>query len=70
MLGTTGCRILWAVSRRAVDSGDAIEQRRALRTLVRDMKSGSRDVHWILTEFARGLRGYVHSQEGTGCRGA
>lgn len=37
--------------------------RRALRSLVREMKTGSRDVHGILTEFARGLRRYVHSQE-------
>lgn len=37
--------------------------RRALRTLVRDLKGGSREVHGVLTEFARGLRRYVHSQE-------
>lgn len=37
--------------------------RRALRTLVRDLKRGSRDVHGVLTEFARGLRRYVFSQE-------
>lgn len=39
------------------------ESRRALRTLVRELKHGSRDVHGVLTEFARGLRRYVHSQE-------
>ena len=37
--------------------------RRTLRSLVRDLKNGSRDVHGVLTEFARGLRRYVHSQE-------
>jgi hypothetical protein len=37
--------------------------RRDLRSLIREMKTGSRDVHGILTEFARGLRRYVHSQE-------
>lgn len=37
--------------------------RRALRSLLREMKTGSRDVHATLTEFARGLRRYVHSQE-------
>ncbi len=41
----------------------SVETRRALRSLVREMKTGSRDVHGILTEFARGLRRYVHSQE-------
>ena len=39
------------------------EVRRTLRSLVRDLKAGSRDVHGVLTEFARGLRRYVHSQE-------
>ena len=39
------------------------EVRRTLRTLVRDLKNGSRDVHSVLTDFARGLRRYVHSQE-------
>ncbi len=37
--------------------------RRALRTLVRELKNGSREVHGVLTEFARGLRRYVQSQE-------
>ncbi|MCG7413463.1 MULTISPECIES: DUF3375 domain-containing protein [Microbacterium] len=37
--------------------------RRALRTLLPDMKSASREVQSVLTEFARGLRRYVHSQE-------
>lgn len=41
----------------------APEARRALRTLVRELKAGSREVHGVLTEFARGLRRYVHSQE-------
>lgn len=39
------------------------DERRTLRTLVRHLKSGSRDVHSVLTEFARGLRRYVFSQE-------
>ncbi|WP_226346887.1 DUF3375 domain-containing protein [Agilicoccus flavus] len=39
------------------------EARRTLRTLVRELKNGSREVHGVLTEFARGLRRYVHSQE-------
>jgi hypothetical protein len=39
------------------------ESRRALRSLVRDLKRGSREVHGVLTEFARGLRRYVFSQE-------
>ena len=37
--------------------------RRALRGLVRDLKNGSREVHGVLTDFARGLRRYVYSQE-------
>lgn len=41
----------------------APQTRRTLRTLVRELKNGSRDVHGVLTEFARGLRRYVHSQE-------
>lgn len=40
-----------------------LESRRTLRTLVRDLKTGSREVHSALTDFARGLRRYVHSQE-------
>lgn len=39
------------------------DARRTLRSLVRDLKRGSRDVHGVLTEFARGLRRYVYSQE-------
>lgn len=39
------------------------ESRRALRMLVRDLKRGSNDVQEVLTEFARGLRRYVFSQE-------
>lgn len=39
------------------------DARRALRSLVRDLKRGSREVHGVLTEFARGLRRYVYSQE-------
>lgn len=39
------------------------DARRALRSLVQDLKRNSRDVHQVLTEFARGLRRYVYSQE-------
>lgn len=39
------------------------ESRRTLRALMRSLKAGSRDVHGVLTDFARGLRRYVHSQE-------
>ncbi|MDO5696840.1 MAG: DUF3375 domain-containing protein [Dermatophilus congolensis] len=39
------------------------ESRRILRSLMRQLKTGSREVHGVLTEFARGLRRYVHSQE-------
>ena len=39
------------------------DTRRTLRTLVRDLKQGNRAVHGVLTEFARGLRRYVFSQE-------
>lgn len=39
------------------------EDRRTLRSLVRDLKASSRDVHLVLTEFARGLRRYVYSQD-------
>lgn len=39
------------------------DARRTLRSLVRELKYGSREVHGVLTEFARGLRRYVHSQE-------
>lgn len=39
------------------------QARRTLRTLVRELKNGSREVHGVLTDFARGLRRYVHSQE-------
>lgn len=39
------------------------EQRHTLRSLVRDLKSSSREVHSVLTDFARGLRRYVYSQE-------
>ncbi|MBP1325804.1 hypothetical protein JOF28_001036 [Leucobacter exalbidus] len=37
--------------------------RRQIRNLLRDMKMGSRDVQGTLTEFARGLRRYVRSQD-------
>ena len=37
--------------------------RRALRSLLPSLKAGSRDVNNTLTEFARGLRRYVYSQE-------
>lgn len=39
------------------------DSRRAIRNLLREMKKGSRDVQASLTEFARGLRRYVRSQE-------
>lgn len=39
------------------------EARRQIRNLLRDMKTGSRDVQGTLTEFARGLRRYVRSQD-------
>lgn len=39
------------------------EARRTLRSLVHDLKRNSREVHAVLTEFARGLRRYVYSQE-------
>lgn len=42
-----------------LDSGT----RRSLRTLMRELKAGSREVEQTLTEFARGLRRYVISQE-------
>lgn len=38
-------------------------QRATLRTLRRDMAAGSREVQTVLTDFARGLRRYVYSQE-------
>ena len=37
--------------------------RKTLRRLVSDMKNASRDVSGSLTEFYRGLRSYVHSQD-------
>jgi hypothetical protein len=40
-----------------------LRSRQALRSLMRDMKDGSRVVQGVLTEFARGLRRYVHSHE-------
>ncbi|MFJ6131600.1 DUF3375 domain-containing protein [Janibacter terrae] len=40
-----------------------VADRRTLRSLVRDLKTSSRDVHLVLTEFARGLRRYVYSQD-------
>lgn len=39
------------------------DARRTLRSLVYDLKRNSREVHTVLTEFARGLRRYVYSQE-------
>ncbi|AXH37175.1 DUF3375 domain-containing protein [Humibacter sp. BT305] len=39
------------------------QTRRVLRGLVRDLTTGSRDIHSALTEFARALRRYVYSQE-------
>ncbi|AZU01925.1 MAG: DUF3375 domain-containing protein [Brevibacterium linens] len=41
----------------------SLATRRSLRTLMRQMKDGSHEVSDILTEFARGLRRYVHSHE-------
>ena len=39
------------------------QTRRALRQLMRSMKQGSQEVNQSLTEFARGLRRYVRSQD-------
>lgn len=39
------------------------QTRRTLRLLMRSMKQGNRDVNQSLTEFARGLRRYVRSQD-------
>ncbi len=39
------------------------DTRRALRHLMRTMKQGNREVNQSLTEFARGLRRYVRSQD-------
>lgn len=52
-----------AVLSREVFSGLPVEVRSALRTLPRTLDEGSRAVQDSLTEFARGLRGYVLSQE-------
>src|SRR5699024_5368302 len=41
----------------------SLATRRSLRTLMRQMKDGSHEVSDILTEFARGLRRYVHTHE-------
>lgn len=40
-----------------------LEQRRFLRTFLRGLGEGSSEIHGVLTEFARGLRRYVHSQD-------
>lgn len=39
------------------------EIRRALRDLKNELRNGGREIHEILTEFARGLRRYVYSQD-------
>lgn len=52
-----------AVLQRSFASTLGATDRRALRALVRELKGGSREVHGVLTEFARGLRRYVQSQE-------
>lgn len=54
---------LAAVLERAFADTLALDDRRTLRSLVRDLKANSRDVHLVLTEFARGLRRYVYSQD-------
>lgn len=40
-----------------------LAERKAVRSLVRDLKNGSRQVQTALTDFARGLRRYVYSQQ-------
>lgn len=40
-----------------------LEQRRFLRRFILTLKSGSAEIHDVLTGFARGLRRYVQSQE-------
>ncbi|WFP16377.1 DUF3375 domain-containing protein [Citricoccus muralis] len=52
-----------AILDRDFSSSLSTQSRRALRSLMRQMKDGSREVQDILTEFARGLRRYVHSHE-------
>lgn len=54
---------LAAVLERGFADTLSIDDRRTLRSLVRDLKANSRDVHLVLTEFARGLRRYVYSQD-------
>ncbi len=39
------------------------EQRRFLRGFLRTLGTGSSEIHGVLTDFARGLRRYVHSQD-------
>lgn len=41
----------------------SLAERRTVRLLMKDMKTGSRDVRTTLTDFARGLRRYVYSQQ-------
>lgn len=43
--------------------GLSLEERQALRLLMRHMKIGARDVQQTLSEFTRGLRNYVFSRE-------
>lgn len=40
-----------------------LEQRRFLRGFLRTLSTGSSEIHGVLTDFARGLRRYVHSQD-------
>ncbi len=54
---------LAAVLERSFAATMSTDDRRTMRSLVRDLKSNSRDVHLVLTEFARGLRRYVYSQD-------
>lgn len=54
---------LAAVLERGFAETLSTDDRRTLRSLVRELKSSSRDVHLVLTEFARGLRRYVYSQD-------
>lgn len=52
-----------AILEREFAVGLSPRTRRALRQLMRAMKQGNREVNQSLTEFARGLRRYVRSQD-------
>lgn len=54
---------LAALLRRDFSAALTATQRATLRTLRREMAAGSREVQMVLTDFARGLRRYVYSQE-------